>query len=828
MRKIAIVVLLFVMLLQGAACNGAPSGGPSGGVVIWTADANEKITQETSEAYRGMMQQNSVNVIAARNEYEGGQIILTAEKAVESYDVLVSDLKAADGTEYAAENIAIYHEKYYFVSSGKDYYTQVGYFPDCLLPFELAKQAGENRVEADRNQGVYLSFFVPAEQEAGVYTGSIQIVADGTVNTVPVSLTVYGATVSEEVHADSAFSLAWYLWRGELDTTLDMRMEYAEFLAEYRLSGYDIFRSLEFKSPAEIEKYIDTVTALAKEPKIASLKLRALKRTVSDYTVDGVNYGNVKVSVLDEEAMADFMVAFAERSFEEGFDILSKLFIYEIDEPELNGFTANDLTAFGESVRLTKERAVNTLNANRTRYNADPALFDAVIKSIEEMPNIVTCNSDWGELSHTTYCPYFSNVNNPTDLSDFQESSFSEIWWYGCNVPNSPYPTYHIGDTLLSARLASWMQYDYNIAGNLYWAVDYYPNDSENYYTENGSYLIEGEGVLTYPGKPYGAEGPLPSMRLEAIRDGLEEYELLRSLELMYNESGFSSKNVRKYLTESLYTGSRVNTTNEYMLASRKGLYELVSLAESKAGLKVTDIEVQNGSYRVEVYANDGYVPESSGVPMQLKNRTEGGAVYECTITTSAEVNGIEIGVTIDGVRESFSWYLGGSAMLTTGETLMGMLKERNAVLDASVVDASSFLAESEIDETTEGEYVHLGLGSTMNNAASKKVQDVLLEGDAIGSIGENTKRVVIRIYNDSDENQYFRLEFKYSRDDIFTTMLTQELVPGMNTIEFNNVFTYNWNLLGTLEQLRFIFGNADGSPELTHIYMKDIAVYAK
>ncbi len=41
----------------------------------------------------------------------------------------------------------------------------------------------------------------------------------------------------------------------------------------------------------------------------------------------------------------------------------------------------------------------------------------------------------------------------------------------------------------------------------------------------------DGDGYLTYPGKPVGVEGPVSSIRLEEVREGLEDYEALTLLE---------------------------------------------------------------------------------------------------------------------------------------------------------------------------------------------------------------------------------------------------------------------------------------------------------
>ena len=50
-------------------------------------------------------------------------------------------------------------------------------------------------------------------------------------------------------------------------------------------------------------------------------------------------------------------------------------------------------------------------------------------------------------------------------------------------------------------------------------------------------WIANGDGYLFYPGAKYGADYPFASMRLEAIRDGLEEYEYPVSYTHLYTIS---------------------------------------------------------------------------------------------------------------------------------------------------------------------------------------------------------------------------------------------------------------------------------------------------
>jgi len=71
-------------------------------------------------------------------------------------------------------------------------------------------------------------------------------------------------------------------------------------------------------------------------------------------------------------------------------------------------------------------------------------------------------------------------------------------------------------------------------SGILYWCIDHWqagadPWPGAPFHSEGGA-TFPGEGVLVYPGRGAGVPGVVPSMRLNWIRDGLEDYEYVALL----------------------------------------------------------------------------------------------------------------------------------------------------------------------------------------------------------------------------------------------------------------------------------------------------------
>jgi hypothetical protein len=104
------------------------------------------------------------------------------------------------------------------------------------------------------------------------------------------------------------------------------------------------------------------------------------------------------------------------------------------------------------------------------------------------------------------------------------------MWWYICIGPQPPYANWWSAQQGAVNRAVLWQQYFYDIDGILYWDMVYWQTDDGRRITltrNNG-----GDGLLLYDGSLWG-EGivPVPSIRLEAVRDGLEDFQYLRQLE---------------------------------------------------------------------------------------------------------------------------------------------------------------------------------------------------------------------------------------------------------------------------------------------------------
>ena len=88
-------------------------------------------------------------------------------------------------------------------------------------------------------------------------------------------------------------------------------------------------------------------------------------------------------------------------------------------------------------------------------------------------------------------------------------------------------PYWEIDFPLLSYRIAPWLNYRYGTTGLLYWSSCYWGSSPPRNPWDNPTHgdHWNGEGMLFYPGTEAGIDGPIASVRLKNLRDGMEDYE---------------------------------------------------------------------------------------------------------------------------------------------------------------------------------------------------------------------------------------------------------------------------------------------------------------
>ena len=831
---------LMIASFGAASCNKKQDGASVtvDDVDFWQTYSTEKVLQDVKGIYDEFKFPAEVNISAIRGEEEASQIIMTTgDKRIDAYDLTVSDLTCGEN-KLAKENVKVYHEKYITVGAAKEYYHTNGMYPDCLVPFENVKKVGENCIEPNNNQGLYVSVEIPQDQAEGTYTGQLTVKIGDTIKTIPLNVSVEHGHITEETHFLSCFQVKWKMGEGELDFSNDMLDKYNRRLFDYRLGASNLLYRNEH-TDYEIQLYAEYAVAYSKMPECSGWCIPGSYDTPKNYEYHGKFVPNADYR--NPETMIKYVLAIAREGMKQNVNPFAKAYMYGRDEPDLNGVGDNIVQVDGYFMHHAKEDAIAMLEEEMSAQNAE--LWAEMKKDIMDIPHVVTSSSfmniDWDlNEEDMTYCPEFQFVETQELQDKYRLSEDNDLWWYGCCNPDYPYPTYHIDDTVISARLLSWMQADYNIQGNLYWATDYYSagnyKDLENYYTDSAvrSTGTNGEGYLFYPGKKYGVDGPLSSIRLEQIRDGLEEAEMILAIREVYKkvseETGiaFTEETFMRYVYDTMYSGTRVSTTNEVFAQNRKTLIGLLNMAQSDAQVCVTSVAETTDGYTFEVYAKSGYALQYNGQEVSDKRAVANGYLYKVNVSlNSAETFNISVDVdgNVYGVNASF----GSSMTLYDAEYLY----DNETITENSVSVNQELVAANTVDPSASADAKYLKLKFASGEAANKadrKEHDIIFDDDIIRALDKNADKLIITLYNASSEEITLRPYLEYESEmGIFNTYSKAVLKPGINKITIANLYGFRWSKIKRINTIMFEIGTA-GSPAREDIYVVDMCVYMK
>jgi hypothetical protein len=134
---------------------------------------------------------------------------------------------------------------------------------------------------------------------------------------------------------------------------------------------------------------------------------------------------------------------------------------------------------------------------------------------------------DLGDLD--IYVPKLSHLNLWWPHFEDLKRRGEQVWFYTCCHPQGRYPNRFLDQPLILARELHWISYLYGLDGYLHWGFNWFAQEGDPY-SEKGAKqwsLPPGDAQVAYPGR----KGFVGSLRLSAMRDGLQDYEYLWVLE---------------------------------------------------------------------------------------------------------------------------------------------------------------------------------------------------------------------------------------------------------------------------------------------------------
>jgi hypothetical protein len=189
-----------------------------------------------------------------------------------------------------------------------------------------------------------------------------------------------------------------------------------------------------------------------------------------------------------------------------------------MDEIERNGWRGRWLQHVADEPTATNAADYRILVGMVRKYMPGIPILEATMDE-----NLVGSVDVW--------CPQPQEYEKHRARFEAQRALGDRVWFYTCCTPGGPWLNRLMDQELLRPALLGWGAALYDLDGVLHWGLNCYRPGQDPFQQSvvahgADAFLPAGDTHVVYPG----ADGPWSSLRLEAQREGFEDYELLRLL----------------------------------------------------------------------------------------------------------------------------------------------------------------------------------------------------------------------------------------------------------------------------------------------------------
>ena len=471
-------------------------------VVLRWASSLEKIHQ--TENFFNVMPRKKAEIQAAQGEGESLQLAVRALKNLAGASVrIIRPPTAADGTVIPASALSVAPVGYVRCDPPRYKVDRSGYWPDPILTY-----AKNIFIRAQQWQSWFLDVRVPLDQKPGLYRGVVEFKAR---NIKPVQLAfdvrVRNFSVGNKIPYPMSFSVPAGDDPG-LDGIMfpDQKLQGEERRSAWRMKCYELL--LQNKVGAD---------NLYRRGHLGLVPLKEIRYRLER----GMNhYSLFNLGFWPEVGIKHCKEQIAELKRQ---GLLDKAMFYGYDEIQ-------------------------------------PARFDAMRKALKkvraqypDIPILTTAyDTSFGKATGfdgliNGYIPTTAEFEAQLPAIRKAQKAGKRVWWYCAFAPYHPYPNFLIEYPSIEARLLMGMMFwKMKPDGFLYYQVaswrdykilDQHGNATFRQYFMSGAPVTNwhgatmrdnnGDGCMLYPT----ADGPIETLRLKAIRDGIEDFIYLRLLE---------------------------------------------------------------------------------------------------------------------------------------------------------------------------------------------------------------------------------------------------------------------------------------------------------
>ena len=530
--RLLFIFLFSVVFLLITGCTQYSEEDLEQELVFKAVDPLEKIFKETA-FFR------DIDPVAhvARGEHASFQLVVRSQEEFVS-DLKLEVLDLSNGTD-ALTDIKVGYVGYVSVGRNTPNHSRdrlrpiSGLYPDPILEKEHID------LMANETQPIWVTIPIPTNASPGTYEGKVKLSGRMDGKTFEVFRSIWVEVYPVTVENTRLWVTNWYNTSPE---NIQHVMK-GEEVEPYNEAYWTFVRMLAAKMAA----YRQNVSI------ISPLRLSEFGMDAEgNYTVDFSNFDKT-VDIFIEEGVigriegghigtraagwvSDFVV-FAP-VIEPDTTYLKK---FSIENDTARTFYASFIPALTKHL---KEKGWDGIYMQHLMDEPIPENVDTYIdvanyigKLAPDLKIVEACHSKDVNNTVDIWVPQLDYMHLDYDFYKERAEKGDEIWFYTCLNPKGEYANRFVELPLIKTRIIHWINYRYNIPGYLHWGFNFWRggdpfDETTSIQLESGTILPGGDAWICYPGD----HKILSSIRLEAMRDGIVDYELLSMLADKYPE----------------------------------------------------------------------------------------------------------------------------------------------------------------------------------------------------------------------------------------------------------------------------------------------------
>jgi hypothetical protein len=401
-----------------------------------------------------------------------------------------------------------------------------GWYPDPLLAFPLA-------LKPQRTQALWVTVSVPADAAPGLYRGSVLVRSqEQLVARAPFRLRVVLAVVPSER------SLKVTNWFGLDEKASQQFYGIKEFSPDWWTLLENVGRVMaEHRQNVVITPLMDLVQPRAENDQL-HYDFTNFDRWVEAFQRAGV-IGMIEGShLLGRAGSYDAPLDVDTFQIENGLVARRTL---APDDPRVEPFLIGFLSALNTHLEEKGWKSIYLQHILDEAHGGELPYYARFAQLVHRyIPGVLTLDAvDAARMPEELqkhcdiWVPQLGQFDDQMSMIEQRMQGGREVWFYTCLFPNQRYLNRLMDYPLLKVRLLHWLNFRYHLSGYLHWGWNYWSpepyNDTQPVIDDNTELLPSGDAFIVYPDRA--GKSVFSSIRFEAMREGIEDYEMLRALQ---------------------------------------------------------------------------------------------------------------------------------------------------------------------------------------------------------------------------------------------------------------------------------------------------------